>query len=352
MRVVMFTTGRFAYGGVVTYSYHFQKALESVGVECELISHKDRCVLDKKFPLRYPEQIVSYINGFDVLVINGCFFEKENIDRLYSIFEKVRIPIVVIKHDPAEKMEVLEKIKDVKLIITISKQNKKKFSRETTIPVEYTYHPYKRWSNSIRNQRKFDLGIKKEIISTSRMDFDKYYESILLAAESGNIPNYKIYTGYVHRPYIYFKLSKKVPIVGSDPFTPDKGWRRKYLGGAFKFTKQDYRRVYDHAKILIDMSYIKGDGGRSQYTWLEAQDYGLPVIISERWDPKEIYWKDGKNCVVANPDSPQSIGSAVKRLLDDKDLCNKIIANGYRNLKKKHSLKRVGHKLKFLLSNL
>ena len=52
-------------------------------------------------------------------------------------------------------------------------------------------------------------------------------------------------------------------------------------------------------KFNIDMTLIKGDGGGTQYTWLEAWDAGCIPIIHKEWlldtpdDMREDY-----NCMV------------------------------------------------------
>lgn len=343
MKIAILDLGRFKYGGIPTYSYHLRQALESQNIEVDVISHRDKCYIDKR--IRMGPLMINEINKHNILIVNGCFVDKNDMDRISGILNKCldEDNRYVIVHDPAEKLTLLEKVKFKKLI-TISKRNSKTFSKISPIETDYTIHPYKRWSDYSRNEYAWRHGFKEEVISTSRVDFDKHYENILRAADRGLISNYKIYTGYVHRPYVYFKLDRqKITKVDWDT-----KYYLKYVVGGFEFTKYDYKRVYDKAAVLLDLSYIKGDGGRSQYTFLEAFDFGTPIVLSKLWDPKDKYWVDGKNCLKADPDNIHSIGQAVNELLNNKHCRERLINNGYEMLKK-HNYKKIGRKFARIL---
>jgi hypothetical protein len=53
--------------------------------------------------------------------------------------------------------------------------------------------------------------------------------------------------------------------------------------GGFGLEKEDYDRVYGTASCLVDMTEFDGDGGRTQYTLLEAMDYGLSLVMASDW---------------------------------------------------------------------
>jgi glycosyltransferase involved in cell wall biosynthesis len=341
--VAILDLGRYEYGGIPTYGYHLSRALEYNDIDVTLMSHRKKCIQNVK--MRMGESLRDLINKNDVLIINGSFIDKKDCDKTYDFLNKITIPRFLIVHDPAEKFEPLVDNVKIEKIITISNRNRKTIYKRTTIPVRYTIHPYRRWSNNSRNL--LNENKRFNFIVTSRVDFDKHIDSILKAAELGLIPNLKIHTGYVHRPYIYFKLKNEIPIVAENPFGPD-GWRKKYLAGPFGFGINEFRKVYDTATALIDMSCIKGDGARSQYTLLEAFDFGVPIILSRDWDPMEKYFEDGKNCLMVDPEVPKEIGDACLKLISKPKLRRTLIENGYKELRK-HRSRVIGRKFRKIL---
>lgn len=337
MRVCIIDLGNYRYGGIPSYAYHVKRALESIGDnEVTVLSHTEKCYLDKR--VRIGQSLIDEANEHDICILNGWKVNKKNTDKYAPIIDKILKPEkrFIVLHDPAEPMTLLGKI-GLNGIITISKKNAKTFRELTDLKVYYTIHPYKRWSNEERNKRLERK--KKYTISTSRVDFDKYYENILRAVDQGLLKNYRIHTGHVNRLYAYFTLDKK-NVTKVD-------WKTKYyiphVVGGFEFNRKGYRSVYDTARCFIDLSFIKNDGARSQYTFLEAFDFGVPIVLSERWDPENKYWKDGYNCVKVDPTSVESIVKGIKRVNEDEDLRQVLIANGEKRLKK-HNHKKIGKK--------
>ena len=329
MKIAVLEFGRFKCGGIVTYGFHFKKSLESINHKVNLIAAYDKIVYDTR--VKFKPDIADLVNkSHDAFILNGSFYDKNKEEDVLKILKSIKVPKYYFVHDTVEKVNALLSNGGFEKIFCVGKKIRKWLKSKTDIPVHYLIHPYCRWSSAFTNRFS---STRKFVISTSRMDFDKHYDIMLNAAEAGVIPRYRIFCDYVHRPYIYFNLCRKVPIVASDPFTPEQGWRKKYLRPGIQFNQKDMDRVYSHARALIDATEIKGDGARSQYTMLEAFDYGVPVIISCNWDPKQKYWIPGFNCLTIDPKDMSTIGKAI-RLLKNEEVVNLLVSNGYHRLKR------------------
>jgi len=115
-------------------------------------------------------------------------------------------------------------------------------------------------------------------VSISRIDFDK--NSHLLVEANALGAGIAIW-GFANRLYLHHS--------GID------------LGAAYRgqFAKSfsAVGEILSTASHVVDMSTIFRDGGGSQYTFLEAIYFGVPLILHKRWveHPNSIF-KDGVNC--------------------------------------------------------
>lgn len=136
-------------------------------------------------------------------------------------------------------------------------------------------HPYQRQGGQAGE------GERTRLISTARVDFDKNTHWLTQANEG-----IEIWTGYADWRYEYQHWGK--PGIKS----------YSYYKGKFGFSDEEIAAVYSGALALVDLSVIKGDGGRTQYTFLEAMDFGLDLILHQSWGSGEIaplihYWPVG-----------------------------------------------------------
>lgn len=106
-------------------------------------------------------------------------------------------------------------------------------------------------------------------LCTARVDFDKNTHLLLAAG----IP-VEIWTSSVNWKYNWLRIR---PILGhllqEDPC---------YHGG-FGVDPEEVAAVYLRGRCLCDLSTIAGGGGRTQYTFLEAMDAGLPLVLHRAW---------------------------------------------------------------------
>lgn len=123
-------------------------------------------------------------------------------------------------------------------------------------------HPYVRHARAGMLRRG-----GKAILATSRVDFDKNTTMILDANRLGA----KIdIIGFENRLYSKFKIVPFYP-----EYVQTSGYRRPKNISAFELLRS--------ALAMVDLTDIKGDGGGTQYTFLEAWDAGAVPIIGEWW---------------------------------------------------------------------
>lgn len=175
-------------------------------------------------------------------------------------------------------------------------------------------HPY------VRHTRNRTIR-GKAIIATSRVDFDKNTAMILDANRLGA----KIdIVGFENRLYTKFKIMPNYPEWVQSPGThPRTG------AGSFELLQS--------ALAMVDLTDIKGDGGGTQYTFLEAWDAGAIPIIGMWWLRDRDDMQDGTNCVgVANA---QELANVAKSLRSSKGYPEDMAEIGERRLTRYHAPK-------------
>jgi hypothetical protein len=125
---------------------------------------------------------------------------------------------------------------------------------------------------------------KTRAVSISRIDFDKHTDIILKANQS--LANPVALYGAINRLYVFHKLSAL-------------GFETHYRG-TFAKTNEALREILSDAKYVVDMSLIKGDGGGSQYTFLEAIASGCVLVLHRDWLKPDGEFVEGKNCLAVS----------------------------------------------------
>lgn len=193
-------------------------------------------------------------------------------------------------------------------------------------------HPYQ------RHYQEGTLATREiRACSISRIDFDKRTD-ILLDANRLLPPGLRIdIHGFENRIYTRFKLCPKYP-----------EWEQSVA----HYARED-RRAADicHSSwYSVDMSVIKGDGGGTQYTFLESMDAGSVNVINSQWiipgDEMVPYPRPSANCVTAG--NGQEL-AAVLRSNDVLGTCDNIVRAG-ESLMRNHRAEVIAQELLDLLS--
>ena len=83
--------------------------------------------------------------------------------------------------------------------------------------------------------------------------------------------------------------------------------------------------ILKDAKYMIDMSVIKGDGGGTQYTFLEAIHQDTLLILHNDWINAGSTFQSGYNCIGV------STGEELAEVIG-KDIAKKIISKGIKDV--------------------
>lgn len=269
------------------------------------------------------KKMKQHIERFDIILIPQAFCKEGGPEHLYPLKGK---KVFIVIHDPAE-----DKLKDRALLKILLKRSadfgidlraifirpapklyyEKTYGLEKTIFIK---HPYKR--RCIKREEKQNL-----IISTSRIDFDKHIELIVenMGKFNGEL---RLYSSWINAIYEYHILRAKY------------NWNREHYCGGFEF--HDMENIYKYAKVMIDMSHISNDGGGTQYTFLEAMDYGLAIVGNEKWNTKNGEMKPNKHYIIANG---ENLAEKVNELLENDTLRKSLVEGGNELLKMHHFTK-------------
>lgn len=288
-------------GGWVTFTYHLCTSLEHMGQDDVMLYKIGNRTEFHPRPFGYGLYYYN-ITLEDALKLPG----QNIIVAAAKNFREAAAALIeagakLVLHDPTELRAGLSGL-DIDRPWVIRKEVAKQVPGSVFIR-----HPY------VRHERPAKLPKRKGVISTSRIDFDKNTAMILDANRLG--ANIKIH-GFENRLYTRFKIMPEYPeweqSVAAYPRTPEAAFEL-LLG----------------AQAMVDLSDIKGDGGGTQYTFLEAWDAGCVPIIGTWWVRKGDDMVPGRNCYVVT--TPEDLKLVARNMA--KNTHTKIIEAGERALK-------------------
>ncbi len=197
-------------------------------------------------------------------VLIACM--SQNQDQLFMFKKKcivVHDPIEVPKYNP----EDLKKMK-----VFVIRQSMKENLTEMGITSRFLYHPFYKFPVEEIEKTRF--------INTARVCSRKRTKMIVEANE-----HYE----HEHGESGYIEIHSDKDVCGGGDFWV-KGWSEELQGqfnasykGGFPMTFEATEKVYRNAKVVVDLSRFDGDGGGTQYTFLEAIHCGCALILHEDW---------------------------------------------------------------------
>jgi len=284
----------------------------------------------------------------------------------YSLFEQFEIPFILAKlnpdlvHFPHFNAPIFW---NKNFVVTIHDLIKHYFTgMETTTRAKWLYM-FKHWGYKI--QVNHALYKSKLIFVPSQFwkdklaaDFNVNAEKILVTPEAtddvyfnqeGKMektydlqPPYLIYTGsvYPHKNIkIVFEALQEFPEIqlgiacSRNVFTDrvEKNAIEMGLEDQVNFLgfvpDLDLKKLYQKAIALVQPSLMEGFG----LTGLEAMSAGVPVIAANSSCLPEVY---GKGALYFNPDDKEDLIKRIKDLINDKDLRQRIIKQGTKQVNK------------------
>ena len=201
----------------------------------------------------------------------------------HDVLEQLPPGTEIVVHDPTELkankgrlLQLLPKFNVITIRKTVSD-----LLNSQGIPNQFLYHPFVSVGGSFPEQSKSGT------VSVSRIDYDKHTE-IILKANQLMLDPIEIY-GTKNDRYVYHKLRDLDPMREQ---TPGSSYR-----GKFPKDFHSLAEILSPAKFVVDLSKIKQDGGGSQYTFLEAIDFGCALILNRAWvEGKDSPFIPGENC--------------------------------------------------------
>ena len=286
------------YGGWVTFTSHL-----CLKYNCELFKIGKRTEAKKRkygYGVDYRNLEIKEIVELKNKVITAV--DKHYWEYLH-LFPKGTMLII---HDPTElkgKNNPLLSMLDHFKIITIRKTVQEFIKNEFGIDSDFIIHPFYDYLKSDEVSDYYSVSI-------SRIDFDKHTDIILKANQLITDENKKIQLfGAENRLYVHHKLKDL-------DFT--EYWKGKYPKELpMKYQNKD---LLNDCKFVVDMSIIKGDGGGTQYTFLEAIYHDCALILHKEWvEQGDLFRKDFNCYVVGYTDNiEKEIADIINSPLDDK----------------------------------
>ena len=223
-------------------------------------------------------KINSYDFGYDVPCIGmkleelakqkhvliACMSQDE--DQLHMFKGKcivVHDPIEVPKYNP-------EDLKNMKVFVI--RQSMREYLEERGITSRFLYHPFYKFP--------VEEEEKSTVINTARVCSRKRTKMIMEA---------NLHYENEHGEAGYIEIHSDKDVCGGGDFWVSS-WNEELQGqfnasykGGFPMTFEATEKVYRKARAVVDMSRFNGDGGGTQYTFLEAIHCGCALILHEDW---------------------------------------------------------------------
>ena len=277
------------YGGWVTMTAHLSLTFNFPIFKITKKSEKSKKNLG--YGVEYQNKSIDDLIKLDNLVITA-------IDKnYYEYLDQFPDSTILIIHDPTEvkNKEFVEKIKRFR-IFTIRDTVYHYLLNNLGIQSVLKVHPFYQYPLIDNNQ-----NCSYNCLSISRIDFDKHTEIILKANRLIDYDSNKIHIfGAENRLYVHHKLSS---FGLKEDF--EKYWMKKFPKN-LPLTDSYSNNLLNNCEYIVDMSIIKGDGGGTQYTFLEAIYNDCILILHDEWVKQGNLFKDKYNCYVVglteNPD--------------------------------------------------
>jgi glycosyltransferase involved in cell wall biosynthesis len=107
------------------------------------------------------------------------------------------------------------------------------------------------------------------------------------------------------------------------------------------------KEVFSETALLVSSSRQEG----MPNTVLEAQAWGLPVVVTDIPGSRDIVIQGETGCIVP-PDDPDHLGEVLIRLLDDEDMRQRMGARGREHVRDNFSFEKIAGQVLAVYSSL
>ena len=264
------------YGGWVTFTCHLARGLHAAGYTPVIVKNTKRTekqTRDFGRQSRYQnlstDDLIRLTRDHRVIITAVDKHHHETAARL------IETGATIVIHDPTELKQPLIDTLDTAQIIVIRESMKLHLPR-----AEYIPHPY-------MTRQINPAPSRKPAVALSRIDFDKHTDMIIEANKQLDTP-IAIY-GFMNPIYSHFKLDQLNP-----------HWKNNYYGTFAADNLWSAVHIASQYDRVIDMSIIKGDGGGTQYTHLEAANAQTQLILHSDWKPTGLLAQYAQTCSTAD----------------------------------------------------
>jgi hypothetical protein len=301
------------FGGWVTFTAHMSLKYNYEVIKCGKRTEKRS--RDFGYGVRYTNTSLEDILKIpaEELMVVCCDKSKRH------IIPELKDDTSIVIHDPTELKGWTFLPQLLRLNVFTIRQTVHELLLNHGVDNTFKIHPFYAYD---LNDGVSPVSQREGAVATSRIDFDKHTDVIIEANKLG--ANIDIY-GKKNDLYVYHKIMKNPDL--SDEF-------EKSYKGSFGKSFEEINKILIPAKFMVDMSAIKGDGGGSQYSFLEAIYSKCVLIISEKWiNGIETMYSADYNCCVTKPEGYDLFMTIDRLPLEDYEY---IMKNAYTELLEPH----------------
>jgi len=275
MKVYLWYQSEVKFGGWPSYTAHLAAALQAQGCDIVILRALD-CKKVKRLSFGRGMSIYNVPISIAEQWVKECpSLVVVSAPKLSTITTRlVTKGASLVIHDPTEfrGTHLDEAMSAAKHIVTIRKSVQTRLA-ERDIPSLFIPHPYVAMGVGAEEPRKRQWDNRQwHAVGISRIDFDKRTHVICEANDGLPVDKQVQLFGFKNRIYVYHNLDSNHP-----------EWERCYHGEFSNESVHSGFGIAQQAKCMVDMSVIKGDGGGTQYTFLEALDAGCALVLNAEW---------------------------------------------------------------------
>ena len=294
VNLVLFNENKF--GGTITYTAHLYRALKLAGVDCMIYRPGKGLGPTKSFgygALHRTASMGILKNMGGMTLIAACIGKKFSKQALELMANGACMTV----HDPNDlKYYDDTSIMQSDRIIIIRKNNTSICPNATFIP-----HPFDCYfgPQTTHQTRRIHAVTLSRLGSIKRTKW-------ILEANRELPPDRQIWLrGHDDRFFTYnaFVRTGKFPEFKQDSEKPES--ERCTFGNEFG----EAQRIASRATYLVDLTEIEGDGGGTQYTFLEGLDAGCVLVLNKAWIRPDGIWSPGVNCLTVG--SPHELAQCL-----------------------------------------
>ena len=230
------------YGGCVTFTAHLLHTLNRKKV-FRIAKKFEKRKKNFGYEIKYQNVPLEYLDSVQNIFITDMFQHFECLTKLEERSGKEKREVTIVIHDPSEIFKFNEPYLKYWNIITIRKSTQQYLRDKYGIDSKFIYHPFYPYSIQQHDDNKGEEN-KTQVVSISRIDFNKNIEIILDANKKAKNP-VKIY-GWANKEYVSQKLD-------SIEFS-------KYYQGKYTKSFDATSKVLRKAKFMVDLSILPNDG--------------------------------------------------------------------------------------------